>query len=122
MKELTEKVIGAAFKVHNTLGSGFLESVYNKALQVELSHINIESKRQIPLTVYYRSRVVGDFFVDLLVEECLIIEIKAVERIHPIHEVQLVNYLNAANIELGLLINFGKSVEVKRRFKGRPRI
>ncbi len=115
--KITEQVIGCAFRVHNELGSGFLEKVYENALRIELHQAGLEVKQQCPLPVYYRNQLVGDFYADLFVEECLILELKAVQKIAKEHEVQLVNYLTAAGIDNGLLLNFGSSVEVKRKFR-----
>src|SRR5690606_8946792 len=115
---LTKTTIGCAYKVYNTLGFGFLESVYEKSLQIELRKEGIEAIAQQAVKVYYENFIVGDFFADLLVEEKLIVELKSVSRLTPAHETQLVNYLNATGIQDGLLINFGaKTVEVKRKYK-----
>ena len=99
-------VIGAALEVHRHLGPGFLESVYERALSNELAHRNIVFERQKVSTVFYKTRPVGDHRVDFLVECKLIVELKAIERIMPIHQAQLISYLKAANLSLGLLINF----------------
>jgi len=115
---LTEKVIGASYQVHNQLGFGFLESVYENALSIELNKLNIQFENQAPVKVFYSDQVVGDFVCDLLVEKRLILELKSVTQLAIPHEVQLVNYLNATKINVGLLINFGPSkVEVKRKFR-----
>ena len=114
---LTEKIIGCAYQVHNALGSGFLEKVYENSLRIELEESCLQVEQQTPVPVYYRGRVVGDFYTDLLVEKRVIIELKAVRELAKEHEVQLVNYLQATGIEDGLLINFGPSVQVKRKFK-----
>ena len=116
--DLTEKVIGAAYQVHNRLGFGFLESVYENALSIELNELNIQFENQAPVKVLYNDQVVGDFVCDVLVEKRLILELKSVTQLVVPHEVQLVNYLNATKIDIGLLINFGPSkVEVKRKFR-----
>jgi GxxExxY protein len=118
ISKLTEAVIGCAFKVHNTLGFGFLESVYEKSLIIELQKLGISAKSQEPIKVHYGQHIVGDFFADLLIDDRLIIELKSVSQLIRAHEVQLVNYLTATNIENGLLINFGpEKVAVKRKFK-----
>jgi GxxExxY protein len=120
--ELTQTVIGCAFRVHGTLGFGFLESVYEKALLVELRRAGLEAGSQVPLTVYYEGVVVGEFFADILVDDAVILELKSVRAIAPAHEVQLVNYLSATRKPIGLIINFGeRSVEVKRRLRELPR-
>ncbi len=114
--ELTEKIIGGAYKVYNTIGSGFLESVYEKCLLIELEKIGLKGESQKPINVFYDGHEVGDFVADIVVEGKVIVELKAVRQILPIHEVQLVNYLAATGIDVGLLINFGeKSVSVKRK-------
>jgi len=115
--ELTEKVIGCAYKVHRELGAGFLEKVYENALRIELKEIGLKVEQQYPIPVHYHKQVVGDFYADLIVEGRLIIELKAVRSLAKEHEVQLVNYLTATGIEDGLLINFNVSVEVKRKFR-----
>lgn len=115
--ELTERVIGCAYYVHGQLGAGFLERVYENALRIELTAAGISVKQQQPVNVWYAGELVGDFQVDLLVVNRLIIELKAVENLRKEHEVQLVNYLAAANIDDGLLINFGTSVDIRRKFR-----
>ena len=116
--KLSEKVIGAAFQVHNTLGFGFLESVYEKALAVELRKIGVENRFQQPIQVFYDGEVVGDFVADIVIGDSLIVELKSVSKLSEKHEVQLVNYLAATNTETGLLINFGPDkVEVKRKYR-----
>ena len=116
--DLTGKVIGAAFRVHNQLGPGFLESVYEKALSIELQKLRLSHERQRKVKVFYEEEVVGDFVCDVFVEQGLLIEIKAVRQLAQIHEVQLVNYLVATKIDIGLLINFGAaSVEVKKKYR-----
>ena len=114
--DLTGEIIDAAYKVHKTLGFGFLEKVYENALAVELRKRDIKVEQQKPLYVYYEGEVVGEYFTDLLAEEKIIVEIKAVKKIVDIHEIQLLNYLKGCKLEIGLLINFGKSVEVKRKY------
>lgn len=115
--DLTQQIIACAYKVHQTLGSGFLEKVYENALAVEMDSLGLMYRRQVQLSVSYRNRVVGDYFADLLVEGRVICEIKAVEGLIRNHEVQLVNYLAATGIETGLLINFGNSVTIRRKFR-----
>ena len=118
VSELTQEVIGCAFKIHNTLGFGFLESVYEKSILVELSRKGISAAAQEPIQVQYEGVLVGDFIADLIIENRLIVELKSIARLATAHEVQLVNYLTATGIEHGLLINFGpERVEVKRKFK-----
>jgi GxxExxY protein len=116
-EELTSLIIGAAYEVHNLLGSGFLEKVYKKAMIVELETIGLRANSEHPITVYYKEKVIGEYFADIFVENKVIVELKAVENVLPIHEVQLVNYLQATKIDVGLIINFGNSVKVRRKFR-----
>ena len=115
--DFTKEIIGCAYKVHNTLGSGFLEKVYERALAIELKKTGLKVKCQYPVPVYYDEELVGDFYADLIIDDVVIIELKAVETLNRIHEVQLVNYLNATKIATGLLLNFGNSVQVKRKYR-----
>ena len=114
-KNLTEKIIGAAYAVYNTLGWGFLEKVYENALVVELEKIGIKLVQHAPINVYYDGVVVGEYLADLLVEDKVIVELKAVKALSEVHEVQLVNYLAATPIEVGLLLNFGEELDIKRK-------
>ena len=117
-KELTEKIIGSAYKVYNTLGYGFLESVYEKALLIELRKNGLKSENQKPIKVYYDGEIAGDFKADIIVEDLVIIELKSVRRIIKEFEVQLVNYLTATEKPVGLLLNFGeKKVDIKRKVR-----
>lgn len=114
--DLTEKIIGCAMAVHRTLGPGFLESVYQNALAYELrkADLRVECERKVQVT--YEGVIVGDFSADMLVENLILIENKAVHALVPAHEVQLVNYLTATGIEIGLLLNFGaERLEFKRK-------
>lgn len=113
--ELTEKIIKAFYKVYNTLGYGFLEKVYENALFIELESIGLNVKKQEPIKVYYEEKEVGVYFSDLIVENIIIIELKAAESLSEEHESQLINYLKATDLEVGLLLNFGKKPEVKRK-------
>lgn len=122
---LTHRVIGCAYKVHNTLGFGFLEKVYENALRLELRKQGIHVQQQARIPVWYEGQQVGLYFPDLWIEAQLIIEIKAAVALAPEHEMQLVHYLAATDIDHGLLINFGAKVQIKRKFreykpKGRP--
>lgn len=116
-EELTKKIISCAFKVHNTLGAGFLEKVYENALKIELKKEGFNVEQQYPIPVFYEKEQVGDYYADLLIDGIIIIELKAVENLAPIHETQLVNYLAGTGLDIGLLINFGSSVEVKRKYR-----
>ena len=117
-KEITHKIIGAAYQVFNELGFGFLESVYHNAMLIELAKYDLKVESEKPLKVYYDDQIVGEFNSDLFVENTVVVELKSVQNIAKGHEVQLVNYLNGLRKEIGLLINFGPSgVEVKRKFR-----
>lgn len=119
---LTHRVIGSAYKVHNTLGFGFLEKVYENALKFELKRRGIYVQQQVRLPVWYEGQQIGVYFPDLWIETQLIIEIKAAVALAPEHEMQLVHYLAATGIDHGLLINFGERVQIKRKFREyRPR-
>ncbi len=116
--ELSQKIIAAAHAVHNELGQGFLEKVYKNALAIELQEAGIECDLEVPMSVSYRGRVVGEYIADIVVEDKIVVETKAVSELHSAHEVQLVNCLKATGVQVGLLINFGRSVQVKRRVFG----
>ena len=108
-KEVTHEILNAAFEVHNTLGCGFLEKVYEKALVYELRRRNLKIATQKEINVYYKKKQVGNYIADLIVEDKVIIELKAVEAISKIHEAQLLNYLKASGYEVGLILNFAKT-------------
>jgi len=114
---LTKKIIACAFKVHNKLGAGFLEKVYENSMVVELKMNGLKVEQQFPIPVFYENIQVGDYYADLLVNDEIIVELKAVENLTKQHEVQVVNYLNGIGHEIGLLINFGSSVSVKRKYR-----
>ena len=114
---LTERIIACAYRVHKALGGGFLEKVYENAMAIELEREGIACRRQAPLKVLYLGRVVGEYFADMLIEDRVICEFKAEEHLCKADEVQLVNYLTATGIDTGLLINFGRSVEIRRKFR-----
>jgi len=117
-EELTAKIIEACFEVSNELGAGFLESVYQNALVVALKQKGLEVQTQVPLTVRFRDVEVGQFFADILVEDKVIVELKAIETLAPEHQAQVINYLKASAIEVGLLVNFGRPrIEFKRLHK-----
>jgi GxxExxY protein len=115
--DLTQIIIGCAYKVHNTLGPGFLEKVYENALRIELEKLGLRVKQQEPIKVTYEGQEVGEYYADLWVDERVVIELKAAQTLAKIHEVQLVNYLTATGIDTGLVLNFGPSVQVKRKFR-----
>lgn len=112
---LTKKVLRCFYTVYNKLGYGFLEKVYEKALLLELHKNGLNAVRQIPLAVYYDSIEVGAYFADIIVNDVIILEIKAAEGLLEVHEAQLTNYLKATKIEVGLLLNFGKTPQCKRK-------
>jgi len=117
-KELTYKVIGCAMKVHRELGYGFLEKVYENSLLVLLEKEGIKARQQYPISVYFENKVVGEYFADILVEDKVLIELKAIERTANTHYAQLLNYLKATKIRLGLLINFApRKLEYERIIK-----
>lgn len=114
-EELTNIIIGAFYKVYNTLGYGFLEKVYENSLKIELQRHGLRVEQQKHIKVHYEGLEVGDYFADLLVNDLVIIELKAAEAICEEHEAQLLNYLKATDIEVGLLFNFGKNPEFRRK-------
>ena len=117
-EELTHKIIGVAYKVFNTLGFVFLESIYKKAMIIELVKNNLKVESEKPLKVFYENQIVGDFYIDLYIDDKIVVELKSVENLVKQHEVQLVNYLQELQKDIGLIINFGPSgVEVKRKFR-----
>jgi len=117
-RELTETIIGCAYQVYNKIGFGFLESVYEKCMLIELKEAGLNANSQKPIKVFYRNEIVGDFMADIIVNDTIILELKSVRRVIRAHEVQLVNYLVATGKPLGLLLNFGeRKVEVKRKIK-----
>lgn len=111
---LTEQIIGVFYEVYNELGHGFIESVYEKALEFALSSKGLSVRRQIEIPVWFRGKKVGDFDADMLVEQCVILELKACRALDSAHEAQLLNYLRATEIEVGLLFNFGLKPQFKR--------
>lgn len=114
-QELTERVIKVFYAVYNALGHGFLEKVYENALRIELAKKSISAIAENPVQVFYDGKIVGEYFADIVVESCLIVEIKAAKKLILEHEAQLLNYLKATNIEVGLLLNFGPKPEIRRR-------
>jgi len=113
--DLTDIIIAAFYVVYNNLGFGFKEKVYENALLIELDKRNLEFAAQKNIKVYYQEQIIGNFVADIIVENTIILELKAVESIRAEHEVQVVNYLRATEIEIGLLLNFGKKPEVRRK-------
>ena len=113
--EITDKIIKCFYKVYNTLGYGFLEKVYENAMFLELKSIGLFVEKQKQINVYYENEKVGEYYADLIVSESVIVELKAAEVLCEEHEFQLINYLKATEIEVGLLFNFGKKPEFKRK-------
>jgi GxxExxY protein len=113
--ELTEKIIGAAYEVHNKLGGGFVEKVYENALAAELRKRGHAVQQQKPMTVEYEGESVGEFAADMIVDETVLVEIKAVKALTNEYELKLIHYLKTSRIEVGLLLNFADSVQVRRK-------
>ncbi len=111
----TDKIIKSFYKVYNELGFGFLEKVYENALFIELKALGLYCEKQKQIIVYYNSQIVGEYFADIIDNNCIILELKAAEFLCEEHEFQLINYLKATEIEVGLLLNFGKKPEFKRK-------
>ncbi|PKP30148.1 MAG: GxxExxY protein [Bacteroidetes bacterium HGW-Bacteroidetes-16] len=114
-EELTSEIIEVFYKVYNTLGYGFLEKVYENAMMIELKKAGLECKNKCPIGVYYEGESVGDYFADIIVEDLIILELKAAETLVDEHGYQLINYLKATDKEVGLLFNFGKNPQFKRK-------
>jgi GxxExxY protein len=112
--DLTEQIIKAFYTVYNTLGYGFLEKVYVNAIIIELQKAGIQASSQVAIQVYYDGKVIGEYFADIIVGNCVIVEVKAAKNLTIEHEAQLLNYLKATKREVGLLLNFGPKPEVKR--------
>ena len=120
-KAMTEKIIGCAYRVYNRMGYGFLESVYENCMMIELRKADFNAESQKAIIVHYEGEVVGEFTADIVVEDTVILELKSVRRVIQTHEIQLVNYLVATGKPVGLLLNFGeRKVEVKRKLKDLP--
>ncbi|MBW1788461.1 MAG: GxxExxY protein [Deltaproteobacteria bacterium] len=116
--DLTEKIIGCAYEVYNRMGFGYLESVYEKCLLIELEKAGLRAKNQCPITVSYEGHVVGEFVADIIVNDDIILELKSVKQLAKVHEAQMVNYLVATGKPLGLLINFGEEkVQIRRKVR-----
>lgn len=114
--DLTGKILEACFEVINELGAGFLESVYEKALLIALKQKGLVAKSQAPIDVIFRGVIVGQFYADILVEDKVIVELKATSQLMPEHKAQVINYLKASSTHVGLLVNFGGSKLEYRRF------
>ena len=115
LNPITEKIIGCCYKVSNTLGCGFLEKVYENALGIEIRNTGLKAEQQHSLQVFYNGAIVGDYIADMVVEDCVLVELKAVKALDDVHKAQCINYLKATSLRLCLLINFGNPrVEIKR--------
>jgi GxxExxY protein len=113
--EITGLIIRAFFNVYNSLGFGFLEKVYERSMMIELKNQGLKCESQKQIKVYYTGLEVGEYYADILVDDCVIVELKAAEIIIPEHEAQLINYLKSTEIEVGLLLNFGKTAQYQRK-------
>ena len=114
-KNITDKIIKCFYEVYNILGYGFLEKVYESSLYNELINCGLSCERQKKIDVFYKGKLVGEYYADIIAEQKVIIELKAAEAICEEHEFQLINYLKGTNIEVGLLLNFGKKPEIRRK-------
>jgi len=120
-KDITDKIIRVFYEVYNELGHGFLESVYERSLEIALNSLELKVCRQIQIPVWFRGKPVGDFTADMLIEDCVLLELKAARALDSSHQAQLLNYLRATEIEVGLLLNFGLKPEFKRLIFDNPR-
>lgn len=113
--EITDLILKAFFKVYNKLGYGFLEKVYENAMIIELGRLGLRCEKQKKIDVYYDEFLIGEYFADIMVNDVVVVELKAAENLIPEHEAQLVNYLRGTDLEVGLLLNFGKEPQFKRK-------
>lgn len=117
-EDLITKVIQCAYNVRAQLMAGYLETVYRKALVIELQSQGFTAEEEVPINVFYKGVVVGEYRADIVVDKKIIIELKAVQSLLPVHEAQLVNYLTATNLDHGILINFGSDkIEIRRKYR-----
>ena len=115
LNDITYEIRGAVFEVNKVLGSGFLEKVYENALQIEIKIRGLKAESQVPLEVTYKNEIIGDYLADIIVEDKVLVELKTVDKLSRIHEAQLLHYLKATGIQVGLLVNFyHPKVEIKR--------
>ena len=114
-KELSDKIIGIAIGVHRELGNGYLEKIYENAMMLDFAHTNIPAEQQVPLPVHYKNHILGDYYADIVVDKKIILELKTVPKILPIHEAQLLTYLKTSGLKVGYLLNFGS--ETRLEFK-----
>lgn len=120
INEITRKIIGCAMQVHNTLGSGFQEVIYQRALAIEMRYAGLSLERELEMPIFYRDEQIGTRRVDFFVEDCVMVELKATSKLEDVHKAQAINYLEAYDIADGLLINFGSmSLEFKRLYNKR---
>ena len=119
--EITEKILGVFFNVYNELGHGFLESVYEVAMCQALEEVGLTVECQVPVPVWFRGRQIGQFFADILVSKVVLLELKCVRKLETVHDAQLLHYLRATPIEVGLLLNFGPRAEFRRLLFDNPR-
>lgn len=117
-EELTERIIGCFYKVYNTLGNGFLEKVYENALAIEFDKVGLKFGKQVGIEVLYDEKIVGNYIADFIVEGKVVVEVKALSEVGGTEQAQLINYLKATGNGVGLLLNFGKSADVRRAFWG----
>ena len=121
INDITYKINGAIFEVNRVLGPGFIEKVYENALLIELQKLGLKAENQVPVNVTYKGENVGAYVADILVEDQIIVELKAIEKLTKLHEAQLLNYLKATDIKIGLLVNFhGRKAEIKRMVLNMP--
>lgn len=113
--ELTDKILHCVHEVHRKVGYGFLEKVYENALMILFNKAGLKARQQVPVTVKFDGEVVGDYIADIMIEDAVVLELKAITELASIHEVQLVNYLKASGVRVGLLINFGPKLTIKRK-------
>jgi len=118
--DITGRIIAAAMKVHTTLGNGFQEVIYQRAMEVEMPHHNLSFEREKELQIYYRGEVIGSSRVDFFVESLVMVELKAIIELEPVHLAQAINYLEAYEMKVGLLLNFGaRSLDIRRLFNNK---
>ncbi len=108
-KELSDKIIGCAISVHRALGSSYMEKLYERALLIELTEAGLSARNQVPIQVKYKTHVIGDYMLDIVVEDKVVLELKACSKIIPVHEAQLIQYLAATGLKVGYVINFGSN-------------
>ena len=115
--QITQKIIGCAMQVHSTLGSGFQEIIYQRALSIEMNYAGLHFEREKEMPIFYRNEIIGKRRVDFFVANCVMVEIKAVSQLEDVHKAQAINYLEAYHMEVGLLLNFGgRSLEIRRLY------